>query len=237
MDRHQPHPAPSTFTAPSLTAPSLAAPPFTAPSLAAPASAAPACAALTTERLRLRPFVFRDAEELFALHTDPEVMRYLDDAEPATPQTIEERTLPHLMRHHHCVGGQAYFAAEESQSGRFIGWFELRPVNGGDASVLELGYRLGRVAWGHGYATEGSTALLRRAFTASAAETVVAETMSVNARSRRVMEKVGMRHVRTFFQEWPHPLPGSEHGEVEYAISREEWTRTHQAPSVAHGHS
>ncbi|MCK1794685.1 GNAT family N-acetyltransferase [Streptomyces sp. XM4193] len=228
MDRHQPHTAPSTFTAPQFTAPPVAAPP-----VAAPPVTAPPCAGLTTERLRLRPFEIRDAEELLALHTDPEVMRYLDDAEPATPQTIEERTLPHLMRHHPCLGGPAYFAVEESQSGRFVGWFELRPVNEGDVSVLELGYRFGRVAWGHGYASEGSTALLHKAFTASGAETVVAETMSVNARSRRVMEKVGMRHVRTFFQEWPHPLPGSEHGEVEYAISREEWTRSRQDPSAA----
>ena len=47
--------------------------------------------------------------------------------------------------------------------------------------------------------------------------------MVLNVRSRRVMEKAGMRHVRTFWGEWPEQIPGDEHGGVEYAITREEW--------------
>jgi RimJ/RimL family protein N-acetyltransferase len=47
--------------------------------------------------------------------------------------------------------------------------------------------------------------------------------MAVNTASRRVMEKAGMRLVRTFHQEWPDKIPGDEHGDVEYAITREEW--------------
>ena len=49
--------------------------------------------------------------------------------------------------------------------------------------------------------------------------------MAVNAASRRVMERLGMKHVRTFFEAYPEPLPGSEDGEVEYAITRAEWRR------------
>jgi RimJ/RimL family protein N-acetyltransferase len=52
---------------------------------------------------------------------------------------------------------------------------------------------------------------------------VIATTMTVNSGSRRVMEKVGLRYVRTFHLDWPDPLPGSEHGEVEYAITLDEW--------------
>ena len=50
-----------------------------------------------------------------------------------------------------------------------------------------------------------------------------AETMAVNVASRRVMEKAGLRYVRTFFADWPYRIPGDEHGDVEYAITREEW--------------
>ena len=48
--------------------------------------------------------------------------------------------------------------------------------------------------------------------------------MAVNHGSRRVMRKLGMRHVRTDHRSWPDPLPGAEQGEVVHVISREEWS-------------
>lgn len=55
-------------------------------------------------------------------------------------------------------------------------------------------------------------------------------TMSVNTASRRVLEKAGLRFVRTFFGQWPDPLPGAEHGDVEYALSKDDWIRQHGLP-------
>ena len=49
--------------------------------------------------------------------------------------------------------------------------------------------------------------------------------MAVNTASRRVMEKAGMRLVRTFHQEWPDRIEGDEHGDVEYALDRADWER------------
>src|SRR5689334_4837188 len=96
-----------------------------------------------------------------------------------------------------------------------------------DPSVSELGYRLFRRHWGHGLAFEASAALLDHAFGTVGQHLVMAQTMAVNAKSRALMERLGMRHVRTFHGDWDEALPGSEEGEVEYAISREEWlTRT-----------
>ncbi|MGW7575278.1 hypothetical protein [Streptomyces sp. NPDC054765] len=48
--------------------------------------------------------------------------------------------------------------------------------------------------------------------------------MTVNHGSRRVLEKAGLRYVRTFFEEWPDYIEGAEHGDVEYVAAREEWT-------------
>ena len=76
---------------------------------------------------------------------------------------------------------------------------------------------------GQGYAGEGSRALIDHGFTALGVQRVVAETMVVHTASRRVMEKCGMRLVRTFHADWPVRIPGDEHGDVEYAITREEW--------------
>lgn len=87
----------------------------------------------------------------------------------------------------------------------------------------ELGYRLRKAAWGMGYATEGARALVDKAFTDLGASRVFAETMVVNTASRGVMEKSGLRLIRQFHADWPVRIPGDEHGDVEYAITRAEW--------------
>ncbi len=92
--------------------------------------------------------------------------------------------------------------------------------------MVELGYRLNRAAWGRGYATEGSQALVHKGFTDLEVERVTANTMAVNTRSRRVMEKSGLSLFRRFTGDWPEQIEGSEHGEVEYEISRTEWERS-----------
>jgi RimJ/RimL family protein N-acetyltransferase len=77
--------------------------------------------------------------------------------------------------------------------------------------------------WARGYATEGARALVARAFDELGARRVWAGTMAINTASRRVMEKAGLRYVRTSYGEWPERIPGDEHGDVEYALTREEW--------------
>jgi len=47
--------------------------------------------------------------------------------------------------------------------------------------------------------------------------------MTVNARSRAVMEKAGLRYARTVHLDWPDPVDGTEHGDVEYRLSRDDW--------------
>lgn len=176
---------------------------------------------LKTGRLVLREFTEADAAHLDALGNDPAVMRFINGGRPVSPETVRTEELPRRMRRHPCTGECGYWAAED-RGGRFLGWFEFRPLDDG-ARTVELGYRLRSDAWGRGYATEGARALLRTGFTEWGTARVVAFTMAVNTRSRRVMEKVGLRHVRTFHGDWPEPIPGAEHGEVEYALTREEW--------------
>ncbi|MFD7644733.1 GNAT family N-acetyltransferase [Kitasatospora sp. NPDC059795] len=88
---------------------------------------------------------------------------------------------------------------------------------------FRLGCRLLPAAWGRGYATEAAVALVEAAFAELDAERVVGTTMAVNSASRRVLERAGLRHVRTFFEDWPDPIPGSEHGDVVHELTRTEW--------------
>ncbi|GAB7180731.1 GNAT family N-acetyltransferase [Kitasatospora sp. Ki12] len=180
---------------------------------------------LTTERLVLRRFTSADADDLVGLDGDPEVMRFLTGGKPSAREWVESTLIPRYLEHYRRYGDLAWWAAEERASGEFLGWFEFRPTVEGVRAEVELGYRLRRAGWGRGYATEGARALIRRGFTdaGSGVERVVAYTMTVNERSRRVMEKCGLGYVRTFHEDYPEMIPGSEHGEVEYALTAEQW--------------
>ncbi|MEV5432014.1 GNAT family N-acetyltransferase [Streptomyces sp. NPDC052701] len=180
---------------------------------------------LETERLVLRPFTEADTDRLLALDNDPEVMRFLNGGKPTSRETIRTRTLPRLLHDHPCFGTRGYWAAEEKATGIFLGWFEFRPLDEHSAAVAELGYRLDKAAWGRGYATEGSRALIAKGFTDLGVERITANTMAVNTRSRRVMEKAGLRFLRKFTGDWPEAIEGSEHGEVEYGLTRTDWER------------
>lgn len=171
----------------------------------------------------LRPFTAADADALAELHGDAAVMRYIDDGRPVAREVVERETLPGILREYEVLpAGQGQFVAEAPD---FIGWFSLRPAQspGLDPADIELGYRLRPAVWGRGHATEGARLLVRRAFTELDLPKVVATTMAVNVGSRRVLEKAGLRHVETFHVDWPEPIPGSEHGDVVYAVTREEW--------------
>lgn len=174
---------------------------------------------LETERLVLREFSQADAENLFMLDSDPGVMRFLNGGKPTPRVVVETDVLPKILAE------SGKWAAVEKSSGAFIGWFELSPA-GRRPGEAELGYRLRTSTWGKGYATEGSLALIRKGFTALGLDRIVAFTMTVNTGSRRVMEKCGLTFVRTFFDDWPEPVEGSELGDVEYALERADWDST-----------
>ncbi len=178
---------------------------------------------LETERLLLRRFTESDVDDLCDLEGDPEVMRFITGGEPTPREEIRNETLPRFLRSYERFGGFGVWAAIERSTGEFLGWFEFYPWKDAGPEEVELGYRLCRSAWGKGYATEGSRALIRKGFAELGVQRVVAETMVVNAASRRVMEKAGLRYVRTFHQEWPWRIEGDEHGDVEYALTKAEW--------------
>ncbi|GAA3872265.1 GNAT family N-acetyltransferase [Saccharothrix violaceirubra] len=166
---------------------------------------------LETPRLVLRAIEPSDVDDVARLLAEPDVMRYIDTGRPVPRDEVEREVMPKV------VGGVGWWAGIEKSSGAFVGWFELSPVAEG---VRELGYRLHPSSWGRGYATEGATALVAKGFADLGVHRVVATAMAVNTGSRRVLEKAGLVYVRTFHEDWPDPIPGAEHGDVEYALSR-----------------
>lgn len=177
---------------------------------------------LETERLVLRWFNRDDLDLVVELDDDAEVMRYINDGLPVDLVEVTEN-LDWWLTQYDRDGGYGFWAAIEKATGRFLGWFHFRPGDGAGPLEPELGYRLRRDAWGQGYASEGSRALIDKGFNELGVERVYAETMAVNIGSRRVMEKVGLRYVRTFRADWPVRIRGDEEGDVEYAITRADW--------------
>jgi RimJ/RimL family protein N-acetyltransferase len=178
---------------------------------------------LETERLVLRRFTEDDVANLVELDGDPEVMRFVNGGRPTSREEIEDDVLPALLEHYERYAGAGFWAAIEKPTGLFVGWFHLRPAEGAPPGEVELGYRLRRSAWGKGYATEGSRAVIDQGFTELGVERIVASTMVVNVASRRVLENAGLRFVRVFHQPWPDYIEGEEEGDVEYALARAEW--------------
>lgn len=182
---------------------------------------------LETARLTLRRFTVDDVDALVDLDSDPEVMHFITGGLPTPRAEIEDVVLPYWLAYYDRPAMHGFWAAEDRTSAEFLGWFHLRPGDGRPDDEPELGYRLRRSDWGRGLATEGSRALIDLAFKHAGARRVVAETMVAHLSSRRVMENAGMRLVRTFKADWPYPIPGDDLGDVEYAITREEWLRQH----------
>src|SRR6266704_2963949 len=117
---------------------------------------------LETERLVLRRFTMADLDGLVGLDADPEVMHFVTGGLPTSRDTIEGEVLPTFLGYYEEFVGYGFWAAVERSSGEFLGWFHLRPREDSAPGEVELGYRLRRSAWGKGYATEGSRAVIRK---------------------------------------------------------------------------
>jgi RimJ/RimL family protein N-acetyltransferase len=173
-------------------------------------------ASFETARLSLSLAREADRENLVALERDPEVMRFLNGGRH-NPDDLAADSAGFLTPR---GGENDVWTAVDTRSGAFVGWFSLRRVREG---VGEFGYRLRRGVWGRGLASEGAIALVAIGFADQDLARIAATAMAVNSASRRVMEKTGLTHVRTIYPNWRDPLPGSELGEVEYEIARQEW--------------
>jgi RimJ/RimL family protein N-acetyltransferase len=165
---------------------------------------------LHTDRLTLRPLAERDLDDLAAMNGDSEVMAFIGPAMTAEQVAVELADW--------VLGDDGFGLWSGVVDGRFAGvWFLSRDPD--DSSAGEIGWRLPRRTWGQGYAVEGARAIVAHAFDALGLSRLWAETMAVNTRSCRVMERLGMSHVRTDVREWDKPIAGWEQGEVVYELT------------------
>lgn len=157
-------------------------------------------AELSTGRLLLRGWRAADRAPFAALNADPEVMRHFPaPLDRAASDAFVDRIEAGFAEH-----GFGLWAVEHRETGTFLGFVGLS-VPRFEASFtpcVEIGWRLARHAWGHGYATEAARRCLAFAFDERGLDEVVSFTAVTNAPSRAVMERIGM----TYAGEFDHPL-------------------------------
>lgn len=156
---------------------------------------------LETPRLILRQFTQDDADNLFVLDSDPDVMRFISGGIASSYETITQHFLPDVLGYYKQYDNLGFWAIKEKSSQEFIGWVVLRPetrfrfaqlLGVAESDAIELGYRLRQISWGKGYATEVSRLLVNKAFTEWNFTKIIAWALSENQASIKVMKKLGM---------------------------------------------
>jgi len=146
---------------------------------------------LHTERLTLRTWRDDDIDAFVGLSSDPEVHAFLPGPwtrDKASAFFANQNRLYERDR-------TCYFASVMRASGALAGFVGLKYQDFDQpfAPCFELGWFLGRAYWGQGYAAEGARASIAHGFGALGLDEIVSFTVPDNLRSRRVMERLGMR--------------------------------------------
>ena len=154
---------------------------------------------METDRLILRDWRDDDREPFAALNADPEVMEHF-------PALLTREQSDAVIERN-----PGLHAVEVRATGEFIGFVGLAVprFEAAFTPCVEIGWRLAFAHWGRGYATEAARAVLAYAWDTVRLEEVVAFTTVGNARSRAVMDRIGMRHDAA--DDFDHPRLPADH--------------------------
>lgn len=146
---------------------------------------------ITTGRLRLRAFEPGDADAVQVLADNDAVSRTtLNIPHPYPPGAAQKWIATHSRNRE--LRSSATWAITLAETGALLGSITLTWIN---RSLAELGYWIGEPHWNKGYCSEAVRALIAFAFERLEISKVIAEHLSINPASGRVMQKAGMRRV------------------------------------------
>lgn len=146
---------------------------------------------IETERLLLRTFTKDDAQLIYELNLNPEVIRYTGDPIKDiahAQQVLEQVILPQYALYNH-----GRWAVLVKPALEFIGWCGLKTRP--ERNEIDLGYRFLQTAWGKGYATEAAFASIKYGFEKRNLQRIVGRAMPANTGSLKVLEKCGMTYI------------------------------------------
>jgi ribosomal-protein-alanine N-acetyltransferase len=144
---------------------------------------------LETERLRLTPLAESDAQFIFPLMRDAEVMAFWDVGEIDDPDVVDAIVAGQVVEM--AEGRAVYWAMRTLAGDQFVGVCDLSEIDRRHKRA-EVGFMLGRDAWGQGYASEAMQAVLAYA-AATGLRRLLARTHLGNRRSDTLLEKLGFQ--------------------------------------------
>lgn len=176
---------------------------------------------LETARLKLRQWRDADYDPFAHINADPSVMAFF----PAVLSRVQSDAMAARCRSLIAERGWGFWAAELKQTHEFIGFVGLHvPTSQLPFSpCVEVGWRLSRAHWGHGYATEAARAALEAGFTRLNVPEIVSFATLDNTRSQRVMEKVGLIRAAGVFEHPDVPPDSPLRMHCLYRLTREQW--------------
>ncbi|TZF99638.1 GNAT family N-acetyltransferase (plasmid) [Chryseobacterium panacisoli] len=154
---------------------------------------------IETKRLVLRKLEDTDAERMFLLDSNPEVMKYI--GVPVLTDINESRNVISMIQKQYEENGVGRLGVVEKESGQLIGWSGLKLLThktNGYQNVLELGYRFLPESWGKGYAVEAGIASLDYGFNDLNAEVIYAYAHSEHEVSNHILRKLGFEKTSEF---------------------------------------
>ncbi|MEV4181396.1 GNAT family N-acetyltransferase [Streptosporangium canum] len=177
---------------------------------------------LETQRLVMRRWQETDREPYAALNADPEVTEFLPSAlTPEQSDRMVDRIEAGFDRY-----GYGLWALEVRETRQFIGWTGLavQTFEAHFTPAVEIGWRLARSAWGHGYATEAARAALAHGFEVAGLTEIVSMATVSNIRSHAVMERLGMTRDPADDFDYPlAPVESPARHAVLYRLSADRW--------------
>ena len=145
-----------------------------------------------TKRLILREILSSDFDELYRMNSDPIIMKHVGDGSTRSEEQMKGE-LEILVSHYVRKPGLGIWATILKESNTFVGASGL--VYYDNTPEIEIGYRMLKEHWNKGYATEAASCLLNYGFETLRLKKIVSSAHVENYASRRVMEKIGMRHI------------------------------------------
>lgn len=156
---------------------------------------------VNSDRLSYALMSDADADLLYELDQDVEVMRYINGGKMTTRQEVQDVFLPRLAQYTNADKGWGMWKLTTTDSNEFIGWVLVRPMDffSGEPKWddWELGWRLMRKAWGRGYATEAAKHLMHHLKSTQDLQKFSAIAMPGNEASINIMKKLGMTYQKT----------------------------------------
>lgn len=186
-------------------------------------------AILATDRLILRRWIVSDREPFVRLNADPRVMEFF----PALLTPEESIALIDRIEAHFDAHGFGLYAVAARRDHTFMGFVGLSApsFDAPFTPCVEVGWRLAAEYWGQGLATEGARAVAEYGFEGLGLDEIVSFTVPANTRSRRIMQKLGMKHEAS--DDFDHPKLPIDHPlrrHVLYRLSHSDWRNS--APVV-----